>query len=181
MNISSHIFESYLHCPTKCWLMSYGEVGDKNVYAEWMREKNQFYLTNGIKNLSDIFQPAEFIASPPEKLNLKTNSWSLASGVMASSKNMISCIHAIERVLPSGRGTSVQYIPIRFISNNKLTRLDKLLVAFDAEIFAETFKCDITYSKIIHGDRFSTSKVKTSFKNKNPDTEYNLDTIGKNI
>ena len=43
MAISSHIFEAYLHCATKCWLLSRGEVGINNIYAEWMRENNQSY------------------------------------------------------------------------------------------------------------------------------------------
>jgi hypothetical protein len=142
--------------------MSCGEIGENNVYAEWMREKNQSYLTNGIKRLSEGLQPDKFITSSQDKLNLKTVSWNLAAGVMASSKELKSCIHAVERVPSVGRGTSVQFIPIRFISGNKLTKIDKLLGAFDAHIFTETFKCNVAYSKIIHGDGFSALKVKTS-------------------
>jgi predicted RecB family nuclease len=162
MNISSHILEAYLHCPTKCWLMSRSEVEEDNVYAEWMREKNQAYRANAIKRLSDGLQDGEFIAASPTKLNLKTASWRLASDVTAGSKELESCIHAVERTPSEGRGKPARFVPIRFVANNKLTKLDKLLVAFDAHILAETFKREITHGKIIHGDGFSTLKVKTS-------------------
>jgi len=162
MNISSKILEAYLHCPTKCWLMSRGEVGENNVYAEWMRNKNQIYAITGIKRLSGGLQTGEFVGVPPADLNLKTASWRLASEITARSKELESCIHAVERVPSAGRGKPAQFVPIRFIANNKLTKFDKLLIAFDAHILAETLKREFVNGKIIHGDEFSTLKIKTS-------------------
>jgi len=113
--------------------------------------------------LSNGLQAGEFSAAPlAANLNLKTASWRLASEVTASSKELESCIHAVERVPPAGRGKAALFVPIRFVTNNKLTKFDKLLVAFDAHILAETFKRDVTHGKIIHGDGFSTLKVKIS-------------------
>jgi len=162
MNISAHIFEAYLHCPTKSWLISRGEVVENNVYAEWVREKNQDYRANGIKRLSEGLQAGEFKATPSANLNLKTASWKLASEIPANSKELESSIHAIERTPTEGRGKPAQFVPIRFVANNKLTKLDKLLVAFDTHILAEIFKRQISCGKIIHGDGFSTLKVKAS-------------------
>jgi len=162
MNISSNILEAYLHCPTKCWLMSRGEVGENNVYANWMREKNQVYRANVIKRLSTGLQAGEFITVPPATLNLKTASWRLACEITASSKEQESCIHAIERKPSEGRGKPAQLTPIRFVTKNKIAKLDKLLIAFDAHILAETLKRKITHGKVVHGDRFSTLKVNTS-------------------
>ena len=50
--------------------------------------------------------------------------------------NLESRLHAVERVSSEGRGKAAQFIPIRFIFFNKLTKDDKLLLAFDA--FAES-------------------------------------------
>ena len=162
MSISSKIFEAYLHCPTKCLMMSHGEIREDNVYAVWMREKNQFYAITGIKRLTGGLQAGEFICAPPTILNVKTASWRLASEITASSKKLESCIHAIERVPSAGRGKPAQFLPIRFIANNKLTKFDKLLIAFDAHVLAEAFNRVITSGKIIHGDDLSTVKVNTS-------------------
>lgn len=61
-------------------------------------------------------------------------------------------LHAVERVPSKGRGKAAQFIPIRFIFFNKLTKDDKLLMAFDAFVLAVALGREITASKIIYGD-----------------------------
>ena len=73
---------------------------------------------------------------------------------------LVSRLHAVERVAPEGRGKPAQFIPIRFIYRNKLTRDDHLLVAFDALVLSESLGRDTSLAKIIHGDVHSTLKVK---------------------
>ncbi|MCW5556087.1 MAG: hypothetical protein KIS67_28520 [Verrucomicrobiae bacterium] len=63
-----------------------------------------------------------------------------------------STLHAVERIPSEGRGKAAQFIPIRFIFRNKLTKDDKLLVAFDAFVLAQAIGRDIAVGKIIHGD-----------------------------
>jgi hypothetical protein len=41
--ISSHLFEAYLECPTKCWLRAQNEPSTGNVYSEWARVRNDTY------------------------------------------------------------------------------------------------------------------------------------------
>jgi hypothetical protein len=71
-------------------------------------------------------------------------------------------LHAVERVASEGRGKAAQFIPIRFIHRNKLTRDDRLLVAFDALVLSELLGRDVSLGKIIHGDDRGTLKVKTA-------------------
>lgn len=63
---------------------------------------------------------------------------------------------------PTGRGQPSQFIPIRFIFTNKLTRDDKLLLAFDALALAERLGSEVNLGKIIHGDDHATFRVKTA-------------------
>jgi CRISPR/Cas system-associated exonuclease Cas4 (RecB family) len=60
------------------------------------------------------------------------------------------------------RGQPAQIIPIRFIFTNKLTRDDKLLLAFDAVVLSEMLGRRTDFGKIIHGDNDTTLKVQTS-------------------
>ncbi len=46
-------------------------------------------------------------------------------------------LHGVERVPSEGRGKAAQFIPIRFIFRNKLTKDDKLLLAFDALVLSQ--------------------------------------------
>ncbi len=71
-------------------------------------------------------------------------------------------LHAIERISSEGRGKAAQFIPIRFIFRNKLTRNDRLLLAFDALVLSEMLGREVSLGKIIHGDDHATLKVKSA-------------------
>jgi predicted RecB family nuclease len=77
-------------------------------------------------------------------------------------RSLESRLHAVERVASEGRGKPAQFIPIRFIFRNKLTRDDRLLLAFDALVLSELLGRDVSLGKIIHGDDRGTFKVKTA-------------------
>jgi len=87
-------------------------------------------------------QPADGISAPPPHSALRTpHSESEAR------------LHAVERVPSEGRGKAARFIPIRFIFFHKLTKDDKLLLAFDAFVLGQALGRDIAFGKIIHGDR----------------------------
>ena len=97
--------------------------------------------------------------------NFKAAKWRLASS-LAVQAQMDSCaleseLHALERVPAEGRAKPTQFIPIRFVFTNKLSKDDKLLLAFDAFVLSRLLGRD-SPGKIIHGDDHATRKVKTS-------------------
>ncbi|MBI4661562.1 MAG: TM0106 family RecB-like putative nuclease [Verrucomicrobia bacterium] len=67
-------------------------------------------------------------------------------------------LHAVERVPSEGRGKAAQFIPIRFVFFNKLTKDDKLLLAFDAFVLSTALGRAIVVGKIIHGDDRSRAR-----------------------
>ena len=79
-----------------------------------------------------------------------------------SAATIETCLHAVERIPSAGRGQPAQFVPIRFIYRNKLTKDDKLLLAFDALVLSEMLGRAVSLGKIIHGDDHATLKVKTS-------------------
>jgi predicted RecB family nuclease len=79
-----------------------------------------------------------------------------------SAATIETCLHAVERIPSAGRGQPAQFIPIRFIYRNKLTKDDKLLLAFDAFVVSEMLGRAVSLGKIIHGDDHAALKVKTS-------------------
>ena len=81
--------------------------------------------------------------------------------LVARAQNLESSLHAVERVPSEGRGQTGQFIPTRFIFTNKLTRDDKLLLAFDALVLSEMLGRKVGLGKIIHGEDHATLKVKT--------------------
>ena len=63
--------------------------------------------------------------------------------------------------MPSeGRGKPARFVPIRFVFRNKLTKDDRLLLAFDALILSQVLGREVSLGKIIHGDDHATLKAK---------------------
>jgi hypothetical protein len=56
----------------------------------------------------------------------------------------------------------VQFVPIHFVFTNKLTRHDKLLLAFDALGLAKALGREVNLGRIIHGDERIALKVNVS-------------------
>lgn len=155
MNISPELFQAYLKCPTKCWLRAAGEVSTGNVYAEWVKTQDESYRVTGTSRFADSLPPAEVETSPASD-HLKSAKWKLALNVLVQafldSCCVESSIHAVERIPSEGRGRAAQFVAIRFIFRNKLTKDDKLLLAFDAFVLAEMLGRDVNVGKLVHGD-----------------------------
>ena len=162
MNINSYLFEAYLKCPTKCFLRSLGEAGIGNDYADWVRTHNESYRDSAVKHLMEKYSNGECVIGPPDTERLKTAKWQLAFDLIARGHNLESTIHAVERIPSKERNKPAQFVPIRFIFNNNLTRNDKLMLAFDALVFSEMLGSEVSHGKFIHGDNHSILTVKIS-------------------
>src|ERR1700730_15918301 len=104
MIVSSRIFESYLECPTKCWLRSRAEAATENIYAGWVRAHNETYFHNGIKRLLATVPENERATAPPIPRTPKDATWRLAIDVRWRTVDLESCLQAVERVPAEGRG-----------------------------------------------------------------------------
>jgi predicted RecB family nuclease len=189
MRITSLIFDAFLKCATKCYLRSLGEVGSGNEYAEWVRGRNESYEREAARPLQEAVPEAERVIAPPATESLKTAKWRLAVDLVAQTPDgsvdnpvlesrpneetrelggpcpeqlLESRLHAVERVSSEARGKPAQFAPIRFVFRNKLTKDDRLLLAFDALVLSHVLGREVSLGKIIHGDDHATLKVKTS-------------------
>jgi predicted RecB family nuclease len=166
MTITPQIFEAFLKCPTKCWLRAKDEASPGGTYAAWVHEQNESYRADSIRRLTGDLPVAEYAVSPQVE-NLKSAQWRLVVDVLASAAIGAeaqfpgeSRIHAVERVSAAGRGKSAQFVPVRFHFRNKLTKDDRLLLAFDALVLSKALGREVSLGKIIHGDAPATLKVK---------------------
>jgi predicted RecB family nuclease len=161
MKITSSLFQAYIKCPTKCWLRFTGEPPTGNAYTEWVQRQNKEYHATAVHRLRSEIPPDERADAPTQE-SLKTSKWRMGFDVaVATSQNLETCLHAVERVHSEGRGKSAQFIPIRFVSTNKLGKDEKQLLAFDAFVLSKIIGREISFGKIIHGDNHAALKVKT--------------------
>ncbi len=160
MTITPYLYEAYLKCPTKCFLRALGEIATGNAYADWVRTQNASYRSEGSQRLTQGATRDECVIGPRAAGNVKSAKWRLAIDLTARAHNLESTIHAVERVSSQGRAEPAQFIPIRFIFTNKLTRDDRLLLAFDALVLSETLGREVGLGKIIHGEECATLEMK---------------------
>ena len=162
MTITTDLIEAYLKCSTKCFLLSHGEVGTGNAYADWKRTKSGSFCREGIRRLIAGVAADKCVTSTSATESLRATQWHLAIGFEARSQNLQCACHAVERIPPLGRDRAAQFIPVRYVSHNKPTRDDKLLVAFDGLVLSEMLDRTIDRGRIIYGDCYATLQVKTS-------------------
>src|SRR6516164_3953600 len=136
MKPTAELFKAYLKCPTKCWLLSQGAISEGNAYADWMKAQNEAFHTVALRRLQETVPENERVIAPPHNQgdNLKAARWRLAVDIEVSADNAVSRLDSVERVVSNGRGRPAQLIPSRVTSRNKLTRDDRLLVVFDAQV-----------------------------------------------
>ena len=153
MIITAHLFQAFSSA-RKCWLRFIGDTPTGNSDAEWIQSQNESCRADAAKQLvADA--PADESALAPTAENLKSAKWTWAMDILMRTPNLQprssrgneaqtspvesdqslltsaativeSHLHAIERVPSEGRGKAAQFIPIRFIFRNKLTKDDKL-------------------------------------------------------
>jgi predicted RecB family nuclease len=162
VTITPHLFEADLRCSTKCWLRSIGEEGSGNIYADWLRTQNESYRNEGTRRLMDAFPHEERIVASSEPVEPPVAKRRLVVDFVACACNLESHLHAVERVPSEARGKPAEFIPIRFVFTNKLTKDDQLLLGFDALVLSETLGQEVSRGKVIHGDDHATHKVNTS-------------------
>ncbi len=80
MTITPQLFESFLKCPTKCWLRAAAEPPAGNAYAEWFQTQNESYRAVATERLT-VDAPADECVIAPVAENLKTAKWRLAVNV----------------------------------------------------------------------------------------------------
>ena len=83
MKITSHLFDAFLKCATKCHLRSIGEIGSGNEYAEWVRGQDESYQREAARRLQEAVPETERVVAPPATENLKAAKWKLAVDIVA--------------------------------------------------------------------------------------------------
>ena len=161
MAITSHLFEAYLKCQTKCFLRSLNEGAIGNRSSNWVQAQQASYLSEGIKRLTQGATQDECLTRPITGQDVQSLKWRLAVETNARVQNLESTIHAVERLTADGRDNWPVFIPIRFIFTNKLHRDDKLLLAFDAFVLSQLLDRQVGVGKIIHGNNYATVRVNT--------------------
>lgn len=159
--ITSRLFEAYLACPTKCYLQFKGEVGAGSDYTAWAAKRAESYCRNGMQELTAA-HPLELGSGSLEAGRWKNASWHFALDQIVQAQDWEASLKVVQRIPPEGTNSSAQFVPIRFVPDNKLSNSDKMVAAFEALVLAKSMGVKVGVAKIVHGERWSVFTVKAN-------------------
>jgi predicted RecB family nuclease len=159
MLISEDIFQAFLRCETKSYLKFLGSTGDQREFTDWERNLGEDYKQQCCIQLRSNFREDECCVGTLLPQALENNIYRLVIDCAVHAQESQSHIHAIEQLTSPGKTKHHTYIPMRFVPSEKITKHDKLLLAFDALVFSTAFGKAPLFGKIIHGHEQATVKV----------------------
>jgi len=156
--ISDSLFIDYLRCKYKAYLKFSEKSGVKSDFEIYQDDKHAEYRQRAREHLLRAERNTEpFILTGTFK-DVKKQNISIATAISISNDKNSLILDAVELASQSSPRKPV-YHPILFLPQQKITKQDKLLLAFCGSTLSHEQKVEPTIGKIIFGDNFSSSKV----------------------
>ena len=108
-SVTSRLFETYLACPTKCFLRSIGEVAANNDFAIWNETRREAYRLRRRPEAND--RPPFGVGSRTSRTgHWKNVQWHFALNLVVRAENLEANLQVVQRS-PAAR--KEQVIPVR--------------------------------------------------------------------
>ena len=161
MQITALLFDAFLKCKMKAHLLS-------SAYTEACYPLHQH--SNFVRLLSETFErqcsnylidkyPAQYFIGTLPMEDIVSGKHLIIIGPTVTFDDLASCIHALEKESNRAGVGINKYKPIRFVASEIPDRTDKLLLVFDAIVFARSCGSMPRSGKIIYGRQRRTITV----------------------
>lgn len=159
MLITDEILRAFLSCESKSYFKFLGHVGPQRELIEWEQNRLDDFRQKCLAKLCPNSEEDECLIDGSSSEALENSKYRLVVDCVVQAQGLRSHIHALER-----SGTPVKlkhspFIPIRFSPNEKITKVDKLLITFDALVLYTASGKLPQFGKIIHSSKQRTVKV----------------------
>ena len=154
MPITQAIFEAFLRCPSKAYLLSQTTAGDAAAVGE-QQEMEQRYRHEGTHRVRSAIAADEVYIGTPSASIIRQRRYRMILGCTLRTTESVAELHGLD--LQGAKHND--YHPFRFVSNEKLTNIDKLLLAFDALVLSQIVGSLPRAGKLIHGRNYATTNV----------------------
>ncbi len=159
MLITDEIFRAFLDCETKSYLKFSGDVGPQRELIEWERSCLDDFRQKSLVKLRANFGEDECLVGASSLQAPENSKYRLIVDCVVQAQGLQSRVHALERSTAPVNRKHNAFIPIRFLPKEKVTKHDKLLLAFDALVLSTTSGEMPLFGKIIHGGEQKVAKV----------------------
>ena len=154
--VINKIFSDFLNCKYKAYLKLTGVVGQKSEYEQLQNRLSNEYRTHACTHFlstNDISRIPLTDLPLSEFLELRPD---VAINITADVLGFTLFLDAVTL----NSSSKPEYIPITFIHKEKLSKEDKLLLAFCGFFLGEKTQCIPVFGRIIHGRGYTNTRVK---------------------
>ena len=159
MAITQEIFEAFLKCRTKAHLIGHGVAVTESAIDSPLKELNDTYRHRSSDELRAAVADGQLYIGTPSVEAIKRRLYVLIADCSLSTQSLKAELHGLRLVRGTGRADGNDYIPFRFLYNEKISNTDRLLLAFDAFVFSQVVGIDPRHGEFIHGREQRTAKV----------------------
>jgi predicted RecB family nuclease len=157
--ITSAVFEAFLRCETKASLLLEGaEPGHAAEIEDRWRALAERFKASASGRLRLSVPEGELHEGLPPLAALKRGLYRVVMAPLIEVPELSARPHALEAVRSDHAKRGMTYHPVRFVPGEKVTRLDKLLVAFDALAMGRLTGSMPRVGAIIHGSGFKATR-----------------------
>ena len=153
--ITSTIYEAFLHCETKAYLLLEGSTGLSSDVQDWEAALAHDFQRSASNRLQFTLRDGEYSFETPSLESLREGTHRVFFDPLISTPGIAAQLHVLQRLPPSHHAPTPTYAPIRFVRSEKLRSFDKLLLAFDALAISRLTGNSPRAGKIIHGSAFT--------------------------
>jgi predicted RecB family nuclease len=156
--VTNAAFEAFLHCETKAYLV-HESTGSQSKFDVWEQDLSQLYKKRVSEWLISRFGDDEVYVGTPSQRMLKQGSHRIVLHPLIKSSDLWTEPDALWRTPVVSGATSFRYSPVRFVRSEKVSRFDKLKLAFDALALNRHSSNWPGTGKLIYGSRFNIATV----------------------
>ncbi len=159
MTITARLFDAYLRCRTKCYLLSRDEAGTVPEYAQWQTARQESYRNSARPTLTNLVTDGETGTDILGISGLPDTYGEIATEIVARTSSMESSLQAVEIVPAKGGADKQKILPVLFFPSNKVSRTEKLMAVFDGVVLSDMLGRRFSGAKIIYGEAHSETVV----------------------
>lgn len=159
MQITDESFRAFLNCETKSYLKSLGNIGSQRELLEWEQSRLHDFKQKCLVKLRSAISEDEYLIGASSHQVVEHNEYRLIADCILQAQGLQSHVHALERLTAPINKKQNLFIPIRFFPNEKITKQDKLLLAFDALVLATASGKMAQFGKIMYGGEHRMVKI----------------------
>src|SRR5262249_14572055 len=157
--ITNETLINHMHCRRKAFLKAAGTPGEPHDIERVQRDLDGAYIQRALEVYLARYAEREIVRSPPSLGAAIRSGPRIIVNATATAGDVRSLIQLLERV-EDGGGEGPPYIPVMFVPNEKITRRDKLLLAFQAHALASVLGALPAQGRIVHGEEHRTLRVR---------------------